>query len=557
MKFSHKRRSRVIVRRALSLIVLVSELSAQVGEHHVRVGLPQDWSHRHVIFNRSIVSAHPELANIEPRVLHQFLREMPRSPVTEAAPSNKQAHLKRDWMVAEIGASVAAGMSPAKFGFDASTTNCANDYVVFGLNALGATGGQGNLVALNNLYSGPSGLCGTGGPSLLFSYNTTTAGGMVKTSPVLSLDGTKIAFVESGTGVCVFHVLTWATGPGNGTSAKVSAAPGVGNTASMTSLTFDATASDTFSSPWVDYTNDVAYVGADDGTLYKINGVFKSTPVLAGAPWPIIVGAGGTGKRLNLTAPVLDQVTNNLFLGDERGNLWSINTVTPAAVKSLAIGKYGKLDPSVIDGPIVDVTNGTVFAVSADDGMSAVLVEADTITLAELARARIGEGSSGGTDVDIYDGALDNNYFNEPSTGTMLVCGTGAADATPWRYSFPFVGRVLQTIPTNSTQILSSTTSSCSPLTEFFNPNVGAEGTDFFFWGMTQDCPTAAGVPGVASGCVMSLTNFGAVTTVTEAGGTSVVITDNFSTAGQASSIYFTNFANPHNAVKLTQNGLN
>ncbi len=348
MKFSHQRSSWVIVRRALSLIVLVSELSAQVGERHVRLGFPQDWSHRHVIFNRSIISAHPELANIEPRVLHQFLREMPRSPVTEAAPSNKQAHLKRDWMVAEIAASVAAGMSPAKFGFDASTTNCANDYVVFGLNALGVTEGQGNLVALNNLYSGPSGLCGTGGPSLLFSYNTTTAGGRVKTSPVLSLDGTKIAFVESGTGVSVFHVLTWANGSGQ---------------------------------------------------------------------WNF---------------------------GEGFGYSWR--------------GQYRLHD------------------------------------LADLRRYR-------------------ERHVVVPMGRLHRRCRLRRGS--------------------------------------------GAEGTDFFFWGMTQDCPTAAGVPGVASGCVMSLTNFGAVTTVTEAGGTSVVITDNFSTAGQASSIYFTNFANPHNAVKLTQNGLN
>jgi hypothetical protein len=54
----------------------------------------------------------------------------------------------------------------------------------------------------------------------------------------------------------------------------------------------------------------------------------------------------------------------------------------------------------------------------------------------------------------------------------------------------------------------------------------------------------------------MSLTNTGLGATVTEPGGTSVVVTDNFSTAGQASSIYFTDIANPRRAVKLTQNGL-
>jgi hypothetical protein len=157
-----------------------------------------------------------------------------------------------------------------------------------------------------------------------------------------------------------------------------------------------------------------------------------------------------------------------------------------------------------------------------------------------------------GPGINIYDGTFNNNYFTNPSTGSILVCGTGAADTTPWRYSFPFVGRILQTTPTNSTQILVSAASRCSPLSEFFNPNIGPGGTDFFFWGMTRDCTAA----GVAGGCVMSLTNTGLGATVTEPGGTSVVVIDNFSTAGQASSIYFTDIANPRRAVKLTQNGL-
>jgi hypothetical protein len=460
---------------------------AQVGEYQARFGVPQDWSHRHIVFNRQVVLAHPELANIEPRALHQFLGRTRSSSLKQDASAVLTAPstgMKRDWSVSGIGANMPFGMSPAKFGFDDITASGASDYVLFGLNAVGATGGQVNLVAYNKLYTGTGGLCGGAGPSLLFSYNiTTAAGGRIRTSTVLSLDGKKIAFVESGTSSSVFHVLTWATGAGNGTSATVSAAPGNGNTASMTSLTFDAAATDTLSSPWIDYGHDVAYVGADDGLLYKITGVFNGTPALAGAPWPITVGAGGLGKNLRLTGPVLDQITNNIFVGDGRGILWSINSNTPTTVHSLVVGQFGKLNPSILDAPIVDVANGTVFAVSSNDGTSAVLVQADTTTLAQSARANLGEGSTGGTGVNIYDGTFDNNYFTNPSTGSILVCGTGAADTTPWRYSFPFVGRILQTTPTNSTQILVSPASRCSPLSEFFNPNIGPGGTDFLFLG--------------------------------------------------------------------------
>ena len=282
--------------RILGVLVLVSALTAQVAEHQTRIGLPQDWTHNHVGFHRQLLSQHPELAAAEPRVLHQFVRRMPFSPIAVSGPSDEAASsaaaITRDWNVNLGGGKVVLGMSPIKFGFDINASpSCTNDFVAFGLDAAGTTGGQGNLVALNNLYRGPGGLCGTGAPSTLFSYNiTTVAGGRITTSPVLSLDGTKIAFVETVGSSSIFHVLKWATGPGNGTSPTNSAVPGVGNTATMSSLTYAAT-TDTRSYPWIDYGQDVAYVGSNDGRLYKITGVFNGTPTLAGAPWPVLINA--------------------------------------------------------------------------------------------------------------------------------------------------------------------------------------------------------------------------------------------------------------------------
>jgi hypothetical protein len=548
---------------ALSLVILASGLSAQVAEDQLRFGVPQDWTHRHIVFNRRVLSEHPELATIEPRVLHQLVRQMRpssfRGAAVSAEPSDGVMHsgMKRDWFISLGGGLVAFGMSPAKYGFNpAVAPSCANDYLVFGLNVAGVTGGQGNLVAFNNLYRGTGGLCGTGAPTVLFSYNATTvAGGKVATSPVLSVDGKKIAFVESAAGSAVFHVLTWATGAGNGTGAATSASPGVGNTASMTSLTYAPTATDSYSAPWVDYGSDVAYLGADDGKLYKITGVFKGTPTLAGAPWPVPI----TVNR-QLSPPVLDLVTNNLFVGDRLGVLWSVNTISPLApggVHSLSVG-FGF---AVKDGPLVDSSNGTVFAVSSSDGTSAVLVQARASDLSQLAKARIGKGSSGSPagSVVIYDGAFSDNYFNLPSSGFVFVCGTGTADLTPWRYTFGFntaTPPVMKTSASSSAQILPSTTSRCSPISEFFNPNIttgGPTGTDFFFWGMTAECTG----PGT-DGCVMSkVANLGPITKVDEVGGTSAITTDNFSTAGQASSIYFSDQGPPHRAIKLTQSGLN
>src|SRR5438128_5583429 len=439
--------------RILSLLILVSALTAQVADRPTRIGLPQDWTHHHVLFHRQLLSKHPELVAAEPRVLHQFIRRMPYSPVavsSQADRSSSTADLQRDWNVSLGVGKVAFGMSPVKYGFDVNALpSCANDFAAFGLDVAGVTGGQANLVAFNNLYRGPGGLCGTGAPSTLFSYNTTTVvGGSVDTSPILSLDGTKIAFVESTATSSIFHVLTWATGAGNGASPVLSAAPGVGNTATMTSLTYAAANTNTRSSPWIDYDLDVAYVGADDGRLYKITGVFNGTPTLAGAPWPVLINA-----NRRLTAPVLDQVTRNIFIGDARGILWSVNADTPATINFLHVGLAGAANSGILDAPIVDADNGTAFAVSSNDGTSAVVVQADTTTLAQLRKGRIGQGGTGGTNVDLYDGAFNNNYFNDPSTGALFLCGTGAADITPWRYFFTFNGRIMRANPSSSRQI--------------------------------------------------------------------------------------------------------
>lgn len=536
----------------LLLLLAAATLSAPFAQKPVRLGIPHDWSERHLIFSRQALTEHPELARVEPRLLFQAMRQQRDTKQSRPAGQNSvpASGEQRDWNVALGTGHVTLGMSPAKYGFDPSQPpSCANDYVLFGLNVAGVTGGQASLVAYNNLYSGAGGYCGTSGPSVLFAYNTTTAGGRIQTSPVLSLDGTQVAFVESAGGSSVFHVVKWATGTGNGTSATNSAAPGTGNSATETSLTYATAATNTRSSPWIDYTNDAAYVGADDGKLYKISPVFNGTPALVGAPWPLTIA---NGRRL--TAPVLDPRTQNIFIGDGQGFLWQVSLTNLGTKKSLAVGATGNRNPGIIDGPLVDVSSDTIFAISSNDGTSAVVVQADTPTLTEMSRSRIGLGSTGtpGTNVNLYDGTFNNNYYNNPSSGYLFVCGTGAADTTPWRYLFGFTGVKMNTSASASSQILNSTRSRCSPITEFFNPNIGTSGTDFFFWGMTADCSGTG-----TSGCIFSRTTTDIITSADSAGGTSVVITDNDSTLGQASSVYFSNQGNPNAlGVKLTQNGL-
>jgi len=313
----------------------------------------------------------------------------------------------------------------------------------------------------------------------------------------------------------------------------------------MLSVPLFSAKNDTTSSPWIDYGSDIVYVGSNDGKVYKITGVFKGTPTLAGAPWPVTVATNHT-----LTSPVLDSGLGRLMVGDStNGNLYQINTAT-GALATLSVGAgVGK---GILAAPIVDVTNGTTFVVSGNDGTTAVLVEVDTASMTQLSKARIGQGGAGGTAINLYEPALSNNYYITPTSGVIRLCGTGVADNTPWQYAFGFTGRTMHSIPAFSQQLLTSTAARCTGWTEFFNLNIGVLGTDFFFFGLTEDC-TAAGAPG---GCVAKITDTNTTpTTATVNGGPSGIIIDNYSTAAQASSIYLC-AGKVNTAYKFTQNGL-
>jgi hypothetical protein len=535
----------------VSLFFLVSSGWAQEAAKQFRIGIPQDWSQHHIVFTRDALQRQPELLAKELRIVHQGMQRWGGvRPNFNGAGSAPTTDPQRDWNVT-MGGRLAANMFPAKYSFDpAATPDCTNDYAVFGLNVAGINGGRANMVGFNNLYVGTIpvvGLCGSGPqPLTMFAYNiTTVAAGRIATSPVLSADGTKIAFVETGSTSAVFHVLTWSTGAGNGT-ITVSAVPGTGNAASMTSLTYATTAPNTRSSPWVDYVTDTAYVGADDGKIYKITGVFKGTPTLAGAPWPVTVSA-----NIRLTPPVVDNRLGLVMVGSQNGVFSSINIGT-GVVKSLVVGRSGGTNPGILAAPIVDVTNGTSFVVSSNDGASGVFVEVDSATMTQMTKGVIGIASRSGTAINLYEPAFSNDYFNDPSTGVARLCGTGAADMTPRQYAFGFTGRTMNAAPVSSSQLLTSTAARCTGWTEFFNPNVGAPpGTDFFFFGLTADC-TGAGT----SGCVVSNANGTSITTADVTGGPSGIVVDNFSTDGQASSIYLTGFRAPNLALKFTQSGL-
>jgi hypothetical protein len=306
-----------------------------------------------------------------------------------------------DWSVnlGGAGSSIAPGMSPAKYSFDINAgPDCTSDFVVFGLNLAGGSS-QATILAYNNLYTEPggTGFCAGIGPSVKWAYNT---GGAINTSPVLSPDGTKVAWVASANPP-VFHVLTIGTIGSNGTSATSPDVPGVGNNALDPAVSFGSM-SDTRSSVFVDYTKDVAYVGSDDGVMHKFSGVFRGLPleVVTGG-WPLHIISSSNHK---IAGPVFDSISKNLYYGDDLGIFTYIREV--GSTVGVCIGQpvppcwgqvtfaLGSASHPIIEPPIVDSTLQRVYAFVGGDssGTHATALQTDTaLSFASGSSAPIGQ----------------------------------------------------------------------------------------------------------------------------------------------------------------------
>jgi hypothetical protein len=567
-----------------AVVSLLPSVVAQEATAPKRTGYPQDWSQQHIVFSFDALAKHPNLIDREIRVRQLVMKHAPipnygSFQTTEAADPlraylGKTSHtpgVQRDWTVA-VGGHLGIDQSPVKFGFyPDAPPDCVNDFVAYGM----SNTNNANLIGFNNLYSNPGtggGLCDITppyGPNVLFAYNIdTVTGGHIITSPIVSLDGTKIGFVESvpassGSPQAYFHVVTTSQGGSLSSPISLTSTP---TPLVEATVPLSLTASDLHSSPWIDYSSDTVYVGTDDGFMHKITGVFNGVPteVITGVTggWPISVGTG-----LKFSPPVLDQVRGLLMFGASDGNLYQIDTVAGVLHGSVGVGT--EFSPGVVAAPIVDVANGTTFAVTADAGaFGAAIYQYRTANLTPLSQGNLGLGAatpSGGTAtaMNLYDPAFSHGYFTNPSTGVLSLCGTGPSDTTPWQYVFGFdaSANMLET-PLHKAQLVPAFTSAatrCSGWTEFYNPNVPSGGADYFFFGLTQDCTSTTGTS--LSGCVAEETNLTPTTpsstpvTVTINGGSSAIVIDNDSTEPQASSIYF-GAVKQQNVYKLTQNGL-
>ena len=166
--------------------------------------------------------------------------------------------VKIDWAVSLENGYVPRKNFPAKYQFDIVAESCNSDYVVFGLTVTG-TKTQANLVGINNLYTEATPKCNSGTPWVAFAYNTALqAGEQITTSPTISGDGTKVAFVSSTASATYFHVLALPnpiptppsqTGTVLSPQTPTTCAAGPTTPGCMTTLRVSNTSGDTNSSP--------------------------------------------------------------------------------------------------------------------------------------------------------------------------------------------------------------------------------------------------------------------------------------------------------------------
>lgn len=622
----------------LMLFLVVVSPSTTVQSPGMRYPMVSDWSHRHVIFSQPASQAQAWELQAEPRYWLQVLsrnaaryrqagddlaKEENGIGAFAHAQKGRRKTFQKDW-AQSLGPNGSTGAPlsgvnwwpafPAKYSFDINANpDCNNDFVVFPTNLPGVTGGQASIIAYRNLYAGSgSSYCSVTNSTVYWAYNTnfdatgTATNGSTNGSPVLSGNGSMVAFVETRTaanGGGILHLLKWhaldggaintAAAPASATNWTADGQPGHCPVAGacMISIVLSGGQAVTGSSPFYDYARDTIYVGDDNGVLHKfINafGVIGMTPseVTSGG-WPITVNSG----RM-LTSSTLDSTSGNIFVADTVGRLSYVretfSTAGTCASGSVPCLGSTNIVPGaahvIADAPIVDSSTGKVFVFMGNNGTGAAVIQSD-ITLSASVTASLGTGTAH----HLHSGAFDNTYLTgNGSAGFLYMCGSSASSApTIQRIGFTNTGRVptspfanpigtMNAAVDTVTLAVATGSAECSPVTELYNANAPVASRDQIFFGVQN---LGSGTNCGGAGCVMSINVTGAPGTLTiansiaEVNGPSGIIVDNVAnttTFSQSSSIYFSRQGNSTAgvpcgtapagvgcAVKVTQAGLN
>ncbi len=395
--------------------------AVRVGSAQI-AGLPDDWTHHHVVFSNpgteeeAIRAGRHEqwqaVVNNPRYVIQQLRNNLPvQGPagvdaasrakwISEAGgrgdaeldtpdddgpdsgfegraprpgdPRKKRIHhpssIKRDWSMPLGGPGLADGQYPAKYSFSTTTANC-SDFVVYPTGAAG-TAAQATVIAFNNLYVGASGGCAITNPTVYWAFNTPPGGvaadsATANLSPVFSYDGMQVAFVETYGGTSYLVILRMASEP---TSAydSPSAALSYNSLATYNGCTapcyttIPLGAADTISAPFY------VYGIANADTLYvgdDSGKVHEITGAFLGTPAVDTVAGwpvtASTETSPALNSPIYDSTSGNIFVGDSGGYLHQFAVSTPGTINTS--GRLENNTVGIFDPPVVDSTTELVY----------------------------------------------------------------------------------------------------------------------------------------------------------------------------------------------------
>jgi len=407
----------------LGLIVVTLLVVPVFAQHSGGNGIPQDWTHHYLVFSdpgteedalrngtyddwarivndrryvaqqlRRRASVQGPAADIVARINAAARDEeaawvgiapeggpihgLSRSPLL---PKPAPRVLQKDWSASILTGAVLPNMFPAKYTFNPiGAPNCATDYVVFPTGSTGS-GTAATVVAYNNLYATT---CSGTVPSVYWAYNTGAAA--VTTSPVLSGDGTQVAFIQvTSGGVASLVLVKWNAGPvGRGVTGSVTSGSTAFTISAGTLTQADVGAQITGTG--IPANDTIASVGSStSGTLataatateaneaLTIVAEAAATPAVAPtaasaaayhtctAPCMFTLTLSGSPND-SFSSPFYDYGDDALYVGDNSSHLHKFTGVfsgTPTEATSVTLNATAY----DVASPVYDATSGCVF----------------------------------------------------------------------------------------------------------------------------------------------------------------------------------------------------
>ncbi len=362
---------------------------------------------------------------------------------------NSGTGINQDWqMLPAASSNGVAGVYPAKYSFDSTTALC-TDYVVYPSDIAG-TATAASIVAYTNLYSGCATMSPNNpAPNILVAVNLTQAS--VQTSPALSFDGTQVAFVASIGGVANLVVLDLPSTPTGVTVTQITTKGTVNSSTPCTApcadwVAFSGGNNDTLSSPFIDYANNVVYVGDAKGVLHRFNNVFSMGGTNTTEPAEVTGGGAASGWPQTISAgnplsdPAFDNNSGKIFVGIDGIKNSGIASIpsTGGSGNIVLSAQLNKGNTTHGFSIVIDPVTGELYVFTAH----AAPMSPDTAGVAQLPVgfttattpiwAFAGNNGGAGLDTDVmYEGTFDNKYDTGAANPNLYVCAATESTSSP------------------------------------------------------------------------------------------------------------------------------